>query len=112
MEYAKLGDSDLKVSRVCMGFGDSTNGMHTWTLPDRGVFGMAFNQCNLPNSRRHKDAPVEGAVKSVDLKLRGDDIDYLEGPYVAHDLVGVMADNQACASDDDKVWQKHTKDRI
>lgn len=37
MEYAKLGNSDLKVSRVCMGcmgFGDPTNGMHTWILPE------------------------------------------------------------------------------
>lgn len=35
MEYRKLSNSDLKVSRFalgCMGFGDSTTGMHTWTL--------------------------------------------------------------------------------
>lgn len=55
---------------------------------------------------------VEGAVNSVDLTLTADDIDYLEEPYVAHDLVGVMADNKASANDDDKVWQKHTKNRI
>ena len=55
---------------------------------------------------------VEGAVNSVDLTLTVDDIDYLEEPYVAHDLVGVMADNKASANDDDKVWQKHTKNRI
>jgi len=52
---------------------------------------------------------VEGAVNSVDLKLSDDDINYLEEPYVAHELVGVMADNKASATDDDKVWQKHTK---
>lgn len=36
MEYIKLGNSDLLVSRIClgcMGFGDSTAGMHSWTLP-------------------------------------------------------------------------------
>ncbi len=55
---------------------------------------------------------VEGAVNSVDLKLTNDDISYLEEPYVAHDLVGVMADNKASANDDDKVWQKHTKNNI
>ena len=55
---------------------------------------------------------VEGAVNAVDLKLTGDDIRYLEEPYVVHDLVGVMADNKATASDDDKVWQKHTKNNI
>lgn len=35
MEYQKLGNSDLNVSRIClgcMGFGDSKNGMHTWTI--------------------------------------------------------------------------------
>lgn len=36
MEYVKLGNSDLKVSKVClgcMGFGDAEKGMHSWTLP-------------------------------------------------------------------------------
>lgn len=37
MEYTKLGNSDLIVSRVClgcMGFGDSGAGQHTWTLDE------------------------------------------------------------------------------
>ena len=55
---------------------------------------------------------VEGAVNSVDLALTGDEMAYLEEPYVAHDLVGVMADNKVSASDSEKVWQKHTKDKI
>lgn len=36
MEYVTLGNSDLKVSRIClgcMGFGDALKGMHSWTLP-------------------------------------------------------------------------------
>ena len=36
MEYVKLGDSDLMVSKVClgcMGFGEAQKGMHSWTLP-------------------------------------------------------------------------------
>lgn len=35
MKYVKLGESDLKVSRICMGcmgFGDPSKGMHAWTL--------------------------------------------------------------------------------
>ena len=35
MEYVKLGNSDLRVSRIClgcMGFGDSTIGQHAWTI--------------------------------------------------------------------------------
>ena len=55
---------------------------------------------------------VEGAVNSVELALTSDDIRYLEEPYVAHDLVGVMADNKVSASDDEKVWAKHTKNNI
>ena len=38
MKYVKLGNSNLNVSRVCMGcmgFGDPQNGMHTWTLPEK-----------------------------------------------------------------------------
>lgn len=36
MKYAKLGTTDIKVSRIClgcMGFGDPDNGQHSWTLP-------------------------------------------------------------------------------
>ena len=35
MEYVKLGNSDLRVSRIClgcMGFGDPTIGQHSWTI--------------------------------------------------------------------------------
>ena len=37
MKYAKLGNSDLNVSRICMGcmgFGDPTKGQHSWTLDE------------------------------------------------------------------------------
>ena len=55
---------------------------------------------------------VEGAVNAVDLKLSPKEMEYLEEPYIAHDLVGVMADNKVSAGDNDKVWQKYTKDNI
>ena len=35
MEYTQLGNSDLNVSRICMGcmgFGDAKNGQHTWPV--------------------------------------------------------------------------------
>ena len=35
MEYVQLGNSDLKVSKICLGcmsFGDPNAGMHSWTL--------------------------------------------------------------------------------
>lgn len=37
MKYVKLGNSDLTVSRICMGcmgFGDPARGQHTWTLDE------------------------------------------------------------------------------
>ncbi len=37
MQYTKLGNSDLTVSRICMGcmgFGDARNGQHSWTLDE------------------------------------------------------------------------------
>lgn len=37
MQYTKLGNSELKVSRICMGcmgFGDAKNGQHSWTLDE------------------------------------------------------------------------------
>lgn len=35
MQYTRLGSSDLKVSRICMGcmgFGDAGCGQHSWTV--------------------------------------------------------------------------------
>lgn len=37
MKYIKLGNSDLNVSRICMGcmgFGDAQSGQHRWTLDE------------------------------------------------------------------------------
>lgn len=37
MEYVKLGGSAIDVSRICMGcmgFGDATNGQHSWTVDE------------------------------------------------------------------------------
>ena len=37
MEYTKLGNSDLTVSRLCMGcmgFGDAAHGQHSWTIDE------------------------------------------------------------------------------
>ena len=37
MQYIKLGNSELTVSRICMGcmgFGDAQNGQHRWTLDE------------------------------------------------------------------------------
>ena len=38
MNYTRLGNSDLEVSRICMGcmgFGDALNGQHSWTVDEK-----------------------------------------------------------------------------
>lgn len=38
MQYTKFGNSDLNVSRIClgcMGFGDAKKGQHTWTIDEQ-----------------------------------------------------------------------------
>lgn len=50
MKYIKLGNSNLNVSRIClgcMGFGDSANGQHTWTVGEsqtREIIGYAIDK--------------------------------------------------------------------
>ena len=37
MQYTRLGNSDLNISRICMGcmgFGDAKNGQHSWTVDE------------------------------------------------------------------------------
>ena len=37
MKYTKLGNTDITISRVCMGcmgFGDAANGQHSWTVDE------------------------------------------------------------------------------
>ena len=50
MKYTKLGNSDLMVSRIClgcMGFGDSQSGQHTWTLDEDHSRGMIKRALDL-----------------------------------------------------------------
>ena len=38
MEYTRLGNSELNVSRIClgcMGFGDAAEGGHTWAVDEK-----------------------------------------------------------------------------
>jgi len=48
MEYARLGNTGMKVSRIClgcMGFGDAERGFHKWVLNEetsRPVIQKAF----------------------------------------------------------------------
>ena len=50
MDYVNLGNSDLEVSRIClgcMGFGDAGNGQHSWTIDEpssREIIKLALEQ--------------------------------------------------------------------
>lgn len=50
---------------------------------------------------------IDGAVKSLDVKLSAEDIAYLEEPYLPHKLSGVMAQNKPNAKKDSQVWMKN-----
>ena len=50
---------------------------------------------------------IDGAVKSVDLQLSDEDINYLEELYIPHKLVGVMAQNRPDSKKDSQVWMKN-----
>ena len=50
---------------------------------------------------------VDGAARAVDLKLSAQEMAYLEELYVAHPLVGVMAQNTKGAEKDSQVWMKN-----
>lgn len=47
---------------------------------------------------------IQGAVDAVNLHLSKKEIEYLEEPYVPHQLVGVMAQNTTQTSNDKHVW--------
>jgi len=53
---------------------------------------------------------IEGAVKALDVTLTADDIQYLEEPYVPHNLSGVMAVNKPVMSEE-PVWVAASKNQ-
>lgn len=52
---------------------------------------------------------IQGAARAVDLKLTKEECAWLEEPYVAHPLVGVMAQNTAAAAGKPQVWTAGTQ---
>ena len=129
MKYTKLGNSDLTVSRICMGcmgFGDPGRGQHSWTIDEehtreiigRGLElaekrGVTMTEVSLAWLLSKVTSPVvgatklhhiEGAAKAVDLELTSEEILYLEELYVPHPLAGVMAQNKPAAAKEKHVW--------
>ena len=47
MEYTKLGNLDLNISRICMGcmgFGQAGNGQHSWTMDEEHFGSCVFGK--------------------------------------------------------------------
>ena len=83
MEYVNLGNTDIKVSKVClgcMGFGDPQAGMHSWTLPyeeskkiikhalDQGkekMLLLRLNLCHVAKYKLTKKSVLENILKHV-----------------------------------------------
>ena len=94
---ATAGQDNLVVERVM-------------ELADR--YGVEMTQISLAWLLTKVESPIvgatklhhiEGAVKSLDVRLTADDIRYLEEPYVPHNLSGVMAVNKPVMSEE-PVW--------
>ena len=53
MKYTKLGNSELNVSRICMGcmgFGDAARGQHSWTIDEehsREIIGRGLSSASI-----------------------------------------------------------------
>ena len=55
---------------------------------------------------RSKKRHLDGMVRSVDLELTLEEIDYLQECYVPHPLVGVMAQNTPSMANSKQVWTR------
>ena len=114
MKYTKLENSELNVSRICMGcmgFGDPGRGQHSWTIDEehsREIIkrGLAWllSKVASPVVGATKLQHIEGAAKAVDLELTESEMAWLEEPYVPHPLAGVMAQNKPSAAKEKHVW--------
>ena len=52
---------------------------------------------------------IEGAAKAVELNLTGEELNYLEEPYIPHPLAGVMAQNKRTDASKKHVWSTGTQ---
>ena len=127
MDYTRLGNSDLNVSRICMGcmgFGDPGRGQHSWTIDEehtrevikRGLeLGVNFYDTAIAyqsgTSEQYIGRALRDFAKRDDvvvatkfLPRTQEEILYLEEPYVPHPLAGVMAQNKPAAAKEKHVW--------
>ena len=68
------------------------------------ALGWLLTKVSAPVVGATKLSHIEGAAKAVELDLTDEEISYLEEPYTAHSLVGVMAQNTKSAAKESHVW--------
>ena len=62
MLYTRLENSDLNVSRICMGcmvFGDPNNGQHSWTVDENHSREIIKKAWNLVSSSLIRRLPIK-----------------------------------------------------
>lgn len=97
MEYAKLGNTDIEVSKLCVGcmsFGKAGT-MHDWTLDEQQI-ALAWEWSKgvtAPIIGATKASHFDDAVGAFHVKLTQEDIAYLEEPYVPHKIIGAINQN-------------------
>ena len=118
MEYGKIGNTNIEVSKLCVGcmsFGKAGT-MHDWTLDEAGsenvikhALDLGYNFFDTSNgysagtSEQYlgkalkkniaRDKVVIASKVYFNIKLTAEDITYLEEPYVPHKIVGAIDKN-------------------
>ena len=118
MEYAKIGNTDIEVSKLCIGcmsFGKAGT-MHDWTLDAQESEKVIKHALNL--GINFFDTPIEETMEALDglvkagkvraigasamyghqfynMQLAAEDVAYLEERYVPHPVVGAIKENPA-----------------
>ena len=118
MEYGKIGNTDIEVSKLCVGcmsFGKAGT-MHDWTLDEvrsekviKHALDLGYNFFDTSNgysagtSEQYlgkalkkniaRDKVVIASKVYFNIKLTAEDITYLEEPYVPHKIVGAIDKN-------------------
>lgn len=98
MEYVRLGNSGLEVSKICLGFMRFGDRNVEEIAKNRGIsmsqvalaWLMQKDLVVVPIVGVTKVSQLEEAVKAVSVKLTEEEIKYLEEPYVPHPIVGPL----------------------
>lgn len=102
--YAKLKyDSTVRQDSVIIGRIAELADKHGISMTEISLAWL-LTKVTSPIVGATKSSHIEGAAKATELTLSNDELDFLEEPYVPHNLVGVMAQNTPAAAKEKHVW--------